>query len=80
MISLRVNTSTDRSLAAPAEVLLRWVAQRGIAVIPKSGDIQRISKNLSPIASKYSGGLAPPGLVIQILEDIKDRLSRLWIE
>jgi len=30
----------------PAQVLLRWATQRGIAVIPKSNDKQRLMKNL----------------------------------
>ena len=32
-------------LIAPTQVLLRWATQRGIAVIPKSNDIQRITEN-----------------------------------
>jgi D-xylose reductase len=30
----------------PAQVLLRWATQRGVAVIPKSNDPQRLKENL----------------------------------
>jgi len=33
-------------LAAAAQVLLRWATQRGIAVIPKSNNIQRNIENM----------------------------------
>lgn len=33
-------------MAAPAQVLLRWATQRGIAVIPKSNDPERVKLNL----------------------------------
>jgi len=32
--------------AAPAQVLLRWATQQGIAVIPKSNDETRLKQNL----------------------------------
>ncbi|RDB28951.1 putative NAD(P)H-dependent D-xylose reductase xyl1 [Hypsizygus marmoreus] len=31
---------------APAQVLLRWATQRGVAVVPKSNKVQRIKENL----------------------------------
>lgn len=32
-------------MTAPAQVLLRWATQRGIAVIPKSSDPVRLLQN-----------------------------------
>lgn len=36
----------DSISAAPAQVLLRWATQRGIAVIPKSNSHERLVANL----------------------------------
>ncbi|KAL3493469.1 NADP-dependent oxidoreductase domain-containing protein [Aspergillus germanicus] len=50
-ISLLFENETVKSLAgkymvAPAQVLLRWATQRGIAVIPKSNNAARLAQNL----------------------------------
>lgn len=34
------------TFTAPAQVLLRWATQRGIAVIPKSNNVRRLTENL----------------------------------
>jgi D-xylose reductase len=39
----RIAKKTDRT---PAQVLLRWATQRGIAVIPKSNNAERLQQNL----------------------------------
>ncbi|KAJ0424792.1 NADP-dependent oxidoreductase domain-containing protein [Aspergillus carlsbadensis] len=50
-ISLLFENDTVKSLAGkykvtPAQVLLRWATQRGIAVIPKSNNAARLAQNL----------------------------------
>ncbi|KAL2844237.1 NADP-dependent oxidoreductase domain-containing protein [Aspergillus pseudodeflectus] len=50
-ISLLFENETVKSLAGkynvtPAQVLLRWATQRGIAVIPKSNNAARLAQNL----------------------------------
>lgn len=37
------------SCTGPAQVLLRWATQRGIAVIPKSNDKKRLAENLDSV-------------------------------
>lgn len=41
-----VASDTDAVSVAPAQVLLRWASQRGIAVIPKSNNHDRLVQNL----------------------------------
>lgn len=36
----------EKRKKTPAQVLLRWATQRGLAVIPKSNNPQRLSQNL----------------------------------
>lgn len=36
----------DTKNAAPAQILLRWATQQGIAVIPKSTELERLAENL----------------------------------
>ena len=38
---------THPTPAAPAQVLLRWALQQGLAVIPKSNNHQRLVQNLA---------------------------------
>jgi len=39
--------NTDETVVlAPAQVVLRWITQRGIAVIPKSNNQKRFVENL----------------------------------
>jgi len=40
----------------PAQVLLRWATQRGIAVIPKTNDLQRLISNLDCTSFDLTGG------------------------
>jgi len=40
-----VKKIADRRKRTPAQILLRWAVQRGIAVIPKSNDADRAKKN-----------------------------------
>ena len=44
--TLPVFSTATHSFAAPAQVLLRWATQRGIAVIPKSNSLERLTENL----------------------------------
>ncbi|PLB54721.1 putative NAD(P)H-dependent D-xylose reductase xyl1 [Aspergillus steynii IBT 23096] len=37
----------EKYAKTPAQIVLRWATQRGIAVIPKSGNTQRLAQNLS---------------------------------
>jgi len=41
-----VSATAKRYNKTPAQVLLRWATQRGIAVVPKSNDHQRLTQNL----------------------------------
>lgn len=41
-----IETVTERTGKTPAQVLLRWATQRGIAVIPKSNQQERLKQNL----------------------------------
>ena len=41
-----VKKIADKQGKTPAQVLLRWATQRGIAVIPKSNNPQRLAQNL----------------------------------
>ena len=41
-----VKGAADRLGVTPAQVLLRWATQRGIAVIPKSNNVGRLKQNL----------------------------------
>jgi len=41
---LSISSSHNKS---PAQVILRWCTQRGIAIIPKSNSLQRLQENLS---------------------------------
>ncbi|RDW79088.1 uncharacterized protein DSM5745_05940 [Aspergillus mulundensis] len=40
----------------PAQVLLRWATQRGVAVIPKSGNAERLVQNLASTDFELDGG------------------------
>lgn len=42
-----INTIAKKHERTPAQVLLRWATQRGIAVIPKSNKTDRLVKNLT---------------------------------
>ena len=42
-----VVTIGERHGKTPAQVLLRWATQRGIAVIPKSNQSERLAENLA---------------------------------
>jgi D-xylose reductase len=41
-----VKAAAEAHGKTPAQVLLRWATQRGLAVIPKSNDPQRLKENL----------------------------------
>ncbi|TGZ83637.1 D-xylose reductase [Ascodesmis nigricans] len=41
-----VKTAAEKVKKTPAQVLLRWATQRGIAVIPKSNNPQRLKENM----------------------------------
>ncbi|KAF7187013.1 putative NAD(P)H-dependent D-xylose reductase xyl1 [Pseudocercospora fuligena] len=41
-----VKKAAERTGKTPAQVLLRWATQRGIAVIPKSNNVNRLKQNL----------------------------------
>ena len=41
-----VKAASERLGKSPAQVLLRWATQRGIAVIPKSNNVNRLKQNL----------------------------------
>lgn len=41
-----VKDASKRLNVSPAQVLLRWATQRGIAVIPKSNNVNRLKQNL----------------------------------
>ncbi|KAF2150523.1 Aldo/keto reductase [Myriangium duriaei CBS 260.36] len=41
-----VKTIADKHQKSPAQVLLRWATQRGVAVIPKSNNQNRLAQNL----------------------------------
>jgi len=42
-----VKQAAERLKVTPAQVLLRWATQRGIAVIPKSNHVERLKQNLA---------------------------------
>ncbi|KAL0563786.1 hypothetical protein V5O48_018277 [Marasmius crinis-equi] len=42
-----VTSAANRLKKSPAQVLLRWATQRGLAVVPKSNSEQRLVENLS---------------------------------
>lgn len=42
-----IRSIADKHKKTPAQVLLRWATQRGIAVIPKSNNQDRLAQNLS---------------------------------
>lgn len=41
-----VQKAAERLNKTPAQVLLRWATQRGVAVIPKSNNVNRLKQNL----------------------------------
>jgi D-xylose reductase len=41
-----VAKAAERVKKTPAQVLLRWATQRGVAVIPKSNNVDRLQQNL----------------------------------
>ena len=48
--SLAAASARGPRAVTPAQVLLRWALDRGMAVIPKSGDPGRIRENLGCVA------------------------------
>ena len=46
----------DRHGKTPAQILLRWATQRGVAVIPKSNNPQRLAQNLDVLGFELSKG------------------------
>lgn len=45
-----IKASADKHGKTPAQILLRWATQRGIAVIPKSNDPTRLAQNLDVVS------------------------------
>lgn len=41
-----INSYAEKYNKTPAQILLRWATQRGLAVIPKSSDPKRLVENL----------------------------------
>ena len=44
---LNVESAPLIQFPAPAQILLRWATQRGIAVIPKTNNAERLKSNLA---------------------------------
>jgi len=50
-----VKTAASRLNVTPAQVLLRWATQRGVAVIPKSVNVDRLKENLDVVEFDLTG-------------------------
>ncbi len=51
-----IKNIAEKKGKTPAQVLLRWATQRGVAVIPKSNNHDRLAQNLDVLGWKLEEG------------------------